>query len=58
MRHTAIIVHYWEVTEMEQRVVMDVGAGLAVITPSIEHRVRDTSHKMAAEHQHGSNCEE
>lgn len=30
----AIMVHYWEVTEMEQRVLMDVGAGPAVITAS------------------------
>lgn len=43
---------------MEQRVLIDVGAGPAVITPPIEWRVRDTSHKMAAEHQHGSGCEE
>lgn len=43
---------------MEQRVLMDVGVGPAVITPSIEWSVRDTSHKMAAEHQHGSDCEE
>lgn len=27
MHRTAIMVHYWEVTEMEQRVVIDVGAG-------------------------------
>lgn len=27
MHCTAIMVHYWEVTEMEQRVVIDVGAG-------------------------------
>lgn len=50
--------HYWEVTEMEQRVLIDVGAGPAVITPFIEQRVRGTSHKMAAELQHGSDCEE
>lgn len=58
MRRTAIMVHYWEVTEMEQRVLMDAGAGPPVITPSIEWCVRDTSHKMAAEHQHGCDCEE
>ena len=56
--HTAIMVHYWEVTEMEKRVLMDVGAGPAVITPSIEWSAQDTSHKMAAEHQHGSGGEE
>lgn len=27
MHRTAIMVHYWEVTEMEQRVLIDVGAG-------------------------------
>lgn len=54
MHHAAIMVHYGEVTEMEQRVLIDAGAGPAVITPSIEWNVRDTSHKMAAERQHGS----
>lgn len=48
MRHAAIIVHYWVVTEMEQRALMDEGAVLAVITPSIECSVRGASHKMAA----------
>lgn len=34
MNHAAIMVHYGEVTEMEQRVLMDVGCrALAVITP-------------------------
>lgn len=43
---------------MEQRVLMDVGAGPAVITASIEWSVQNASHKMAAEHQHGSESEE
>lgn len=42
------MVHYGEVTEMEQGVMIDVGVRMAVITPSIEWSVRDTSHKMAA----------
>lgn len=58
MHHTSIMAHYGEVTEMEQRVLIDLGVRLAVITLSIEWSVRHTSHKMAAEHQHGSNCEE
>lgn len=45
------MVHYWKVTEMEQRVLIDVAAGPAVITAPIEY-------KMAAEHQHGSDCQE
>lgn len=46
----AIIAHYGEVTEMEQGVLMDAGAGLLpVIMSSIEQSVRDTSNKMAVE---------
>lgn len=48
----AIMVHYGEVTEMEQGVLMDAGVIL-----SIEQCARDASNKMAANQQHGSDCE-
>lgn len=51
MRHAAIMTHYGEVTETEQRVLIDLGVRLAVITSAVYDTLRN---KMAAEHQHGS----
>lgn len=43
MRHAAIMTHYGEVTETEQRVLIDLGVRLAVVTRSFERSVRHTS---------------
>lgn len=53
-RSAAIMVHYGAVTEMEQRVLIDVGAGPGCHYQRLSGGARETLHKMAAEPQHGS----